>query len=136
MTAVMIKAINIALTGLDAASKKLNASASNIANISTSGSLGDNGPAPYTPQTTTQKTTEVGGVTTTTIDRKNPFTPAFDPDSPFADENGIIGIPNVNLAEEGVNTVSAKNEYKANLQVIKAASELNEELLRLFDDEA
>jgi len=137
----MIGAINIALTGLASASKQLAASASNIANLQTVGSLEEGGQAPYTPLTTRQTATtdQSGngqGVQSTFAPRNNPFVPAFDADSPFADENGIIGIPNINLAEEAVNLNLAEIQYKANLKTIQTASELSDELFRLFDDEA
>ena len=137
----MISSINIALTGLTSASKQLAASASNIANLQTVGSLEEGGQAPYTPLRTQQTaaTDQSGngqGVQSTFAPRENPFVPAFDPDSPFADENGIIGIPNINLAEEAVNLNLAEIQYKANLKTIETASELSEELFRIFDDEA
>lgn len=132
----MISAVNIALTGLNAATSKLNASASNIANLQTVGSLEDDGQAPYTP-VTSQQTAIVGqGVQAAIVPRTQPFIPAYDADSPFADENGIIGVPNTNLAEEIVNLNLAKLQFKANIAVIEAASELDKELLHIFDDEA
>jgi len=137
----MISAINIALTGLDAASKQLAASASNITNLQTVGSLEDGEQAPYTPLTTrseaiTDSTGNGQGVHTTFTPRNAPFVPAFDADSPFANAEGLIGVPNVNLAEEAVNINLAEIQYKANLETIKTASELSDELFRLFDDEA
>ena len=47
------------------------------------------------------------------INKNKPFVPAFDPGSPFADENGMIGVPNVNLAEEAVNLTIAEVNFKA-----------------------
>lgn len=126
----MTNAIGIALTGLNSASLRLNASASNIANINTAGSLTDTNRAPYTP-ITTQSTAlgALGGVHTEFIAQEPVFTPAYDPNSPFADENGIVGVPNVNLAEEVVNLKLAALSYKANLSTIKVAGELFDELL-------
>lgn len=132
----MIKAISIALTGLEAASKRLSTSASNIANLQTVGSLDNAENAPYTPLDTTQQTLENGGVRADVIDRSTPFVPAFDPDSPFANEDGLIGVPNIDLAGEAVNINLAEIQYKANLKTIEAASELSEELERLFDSRA
>lgn len=132
----MIKAISIALTGLEAASKRLSTSASNIANLQTVGSLSDSDNAPYTPLDITQQTLENGGVRSDVIDRQNPFVPAFDPNSPFADEDGIIGVPNIDLATEAVSVNLTEIQYKANLKTIEAASELSEELERLFDSRA
>ncbi len=130
----MINAIGIALTGLNSASLRLNASASNIANAGVSGSLTDTNNLPYTPVTTqSQSLGSTGGVQTDIRPRQSPFTPAFDPDSPFADEQGFIGVPNVDFAEEAVNIKLAEISYKANLSTIKVAGELFDELLETFD---
>jgi flagellar basal-body rod protein FlgC len=136
----MLSAITIALSGLEAASKRLSAGASNIANIQTAGSLEPGGRTPYTPlnvEQTAQMDTQGGGqgVRSDFVPRQNPFVPAFDPDSPFADENGVVGVPNVNLAEEAVNINLAELQFKANIKTIEIASELSEELLRIFDEE-
>ncbi len=133
--------ISTALSGLAAATKKVEASASNIANIQTSGSLEAGQQAPYTPITTQQTaiTDQNGagqGVRSEFTPKEQPFTPAFDPDSPFANADGIIGVPNVNLAEEAVNLIVAELSYKANIQTIKVAEELSDELLSIFDEKA
>jgi flagellar basal-body rod protein FlgC len=136
----MINAIKIALTGLNAATKKLDTIASNVANLTTSGSLKVPETPPYKALDTAQQTINDSfgngqGVQTNIIEKTRPFTPGFDPSSPFADENGIIGLPNVNLAEEAVNLTIAKTNFKANAAVIKVAAEMEEELQRLFDKE-
>lgn len=137
----MMNAISIALSGLSAATKKLNASAANIANLQSTGSLEEGRQAPFNPLTTEQtaQTDTEGspqGVRTEIVPRQNPFVPTFDPDSPFADENGIIGLPNVNLAEEAVNQIQAELAFKANIATIKTAENLSDELLNIFDEEA
>lgn len=137
----MINTIQIALSGLAAASKKAEASASNIANLTTGGSLTDPDNAPYHAVTAVQETVtgENGqslGVKATTVPKNTPFVPAYSPDSPFADENGLIGVPNVDLAEEAVTINLAKYAFKANLQIIETASDMAEELLDTFDDRA
>ena len=136
----MINAIQIALSGLAAASKKVEAGASNIANMATSGSLDDPDNAPYTPLTVQQKTLAGDGggmgVQAEFTPKNPPFVPAYDPDSPFADENGVIGLPNVDLAEEAVNLNLAEYAYKASLRVIQKASEMQDALLRSFDKKA
>lgn len=133
---MMTNAIGIALTGLNSASLKLNASASNIANLNTVGSLTDENNAPYTPITTQSKSlgSVTGGVQTDIIPQNPAFVPAYDADSPFADENGLIGVPNINLAEEIVNIKLAEISYKANLKTIDVAGELFDELLDSFDN--
>lgn len=137
----MIGPINIALTGLSAASKQLAASASNIANLQTVGSLEDGGQAPYAPLRTQQTAlTAPGGqgqgVQAAIVPKTDPFVPAYAPGSPFANAQGLIGVPNTDLAEEAVNITLAKLQYKANLKTIETASELGRELLRIVDDKA
>jgi flagellar basal-body rod protein FlgC len=134
----MINAISIALSGLSAATKKITASASNIANLQTVGSLEDGGQRPYTPLTTQQSTVTDSqgnplGVSSSIVPRGNPFTPAYDPDSPFADADGIIGVPNVDLAEEAINSKLAEITFKANIATLKTAEDLTDELFRIFD---
>ncbi len=133
----MIGAISSALSGLVAASKKVEVSAENIANLSTAGALDPaDGPAPYETQTVIQKTNDVGGVLAEAIPKDPGFVEAYAPDSPFANEDGLIGVPNTDLAEEAVNLKIAELTYKANITTLKAAEELNDELLSLFDEKA
>ncbi len=137
----MLGPIGIALSGLTAASKKVEASASNIANLQTVGSLEDGKQKPYTPLTTTQTavTDDNGnglGVTSNFAPKGDPYYSVYSPDSPFANAEGIIGVPNVDLAEEAVNLQIARATYKANAAVIKVSEDLSDELLRVLDEEA
>jgi flagellar basal-body rod protein FlgC len=136
----MINTIQIALSGLVASMKKLDASASNIANLSTVGSLDEQGIDPYTPITTAQSSLVAQdgisfGVDSETIPKTNPYIPTYDPDSPFADQSGIIGVPNINLAEEAINIKIAALTFKANASIIEKASEMHDELINIFDEE-
>ena len=138
----MIKAIQIALSGLQAASSRVAASASNIANLSTSGALDPaDGPPPYQAVTSVQSTVtdqsgESLGVRSSVIPTNRPSVAAYDPGSPFANTDGLIGVPNVDLAEEAVNLQIARTAYKANLKTIQTASEMQNELLNVFDRDA
>lgn len=134
----MINAIQTALSGLAAASKRIEASASNIANLTTTGSLNDPDNAPFSAVTTVQETVtdnrgNTQGVRANIVPKNTPFVPAFDPGSPFADSDGLIGVPNVDLAEEAVNISISEHTFRANLKVIEAASDLSDELLNIFD---
>jgi len=134
----MINAIQIALSGLQAAGKRAEASASNIANMTTSGSLEPGGPAPYSALTTTQtavtdKNGNSLGVRAENAPSNRPFVPAYSPDSPFANSEGMIGVPNVDLAEEIVNLKLAETAYKASAKTITASSDMQDELLRVLD---
>lgn len=134
----MVNAINIALTGLQAASRKLEAAASNIVNYTTSGSLEDGKKPPYTPLTTAQETLpgpdgKGAGVEARLALSERPFIPHYDPDSFFANEKGLIGLPAVNLAEEAINLQIAKHSYKASAAVFRAAAEMEKDMQKLFD---
>ena len=114
----MINAIGIALSGLKAASKQVEASASNIANLQT---------ADYTPITAQQtaQTDQSGqgaGVKSDFVPKTQPFTPSYDPDSPFA--------------KEAVNMTVASTAYKASVSVIETVQDMTKELLQAFDRKA
>ncbi len=133
---MMINTIGIALTGLNSASLRLDASAANIANINSVGSLTDESNAPYTPVTARSKSLGniTGGVQTDITPQIPAFIPAYDANSPFADENGFIGVPNINIGEEIINMKLAELSYKANLKTIDVAGKLFDELLDSFDN--
>ena len=130
----MIGAISTALTGLFAASKRVEASASNIANASSAGSLVSGSEnRPYEALTTIQTANESGGVTARNIPKQPGIVNAYAPDSPFANADGMVGAPNVDLAEEAVNLKLAEISYKANVQTLKVADEMSQALLGTFD---
>lgn len=129
----MINTIGIALSGLMGASKKVAAVASNVANLNTTGSLEDGGKPPYGTLTTASTAQATGGAKTEIIPKDPAFVPAYDADSPFANSEGLIGVPNTDLAEEFVNLTLAKTAYKASLSVLKTENEMQDELLNAFD---
>lgn len=100
----MIGAISSTLSGLFVSSKRVEAAASNIANM---------GSTNYTPVSTVQTTGENGEAQAVNIQR------------PVGSE--------VDLAEEAVNLKLAEITYKANLSVLETINEMAEETGRLFD---
>lgn len=128
----MINAIGIALSGLQAASRKVEASASNIANMQTADYK------PLTTQQTAQADSSGGGqgVSSEFVTKNPPFTPSYDPESPFANGEGYVNTPNVDLAEEAVNMTLATTAYKASVSVIQTVEDMTEELLGAFDKKA
>ena len=128
----MLNAIGIALSGLQTASRKAEASANNIANMQT---------PDYEPLTTAQTAQADSsgngqGVSSRNIPKTQPFTPSYAPDSPFADNKGYVNAPNVDLAEEAVNMTLAETTYKANIAIIKTVNEMTDEMLKTFDEKA
>ncbi|MBU6234647.1 MAG: flagellar biosynthesis protein FlgC [Alphaproteobacteria bacterium] len=138
----MVSPVTIALTGMNAAATRIAASSSNIANASTTGAReGVEGPEPYTPVDVVQvgigsNTGELHGTKAITVDRNPATVPAFQPDAPFADENGVVAAPNVDYGTEIIDAKTAALAYKANAAVVKVASEMERELLDRFDKQA
>lgn len=131
----MVNSIQTSLSGLIASGKKVEIASSNIANARTTGSLSDPDNAPYSARQT-QNLSEDGGVRAQVAEKTPPFVPAFDPNSPFADTDGYIGAPNVNLGEELVVSKEAEFAYKANAQMIKTDSEIFETLIESVNKDA
>jgi flagellar basal-body rod protein FlgC len=123
-----------AVSGLTAASKRLDAAASNIANSQDTAALSPkpDQPQPYQPVDVVQTAAPGGG----TIASYKPITPAshaiFEPGSPFADSNGLVAAPNVDTAQELVNTTVARVSFDANLKVIESAQKQQGYLLNIF----
>jgi flagellar basal-body rod protein FlgC len=130
--------IDIAVSGLNAASTRLTAAAGNIANArdtaplaSQSGSTSSQSSG-YQPVDVVQATRPGGG----TVAQYRPVTPPsqaiFDPGSPFADGNGDVAAPNVDTAQQIVNMNAAQISYEANAKVIEAARKQQGYLLNIF----
>ncbi|NBX66346.1 MAG: flagellar biosynthesis protein FlgC [Proteobacteria bacterium] len=131
----MVSPVTIALSGLNATSTRVAASASNIANAHTVGAReGTEGPDAYTPVDVVQvsigaETGELQGTQAEVVERDPATTPAYQPDSPYADSQGLVEAPNVDYGAELINARTAALAYKANLAVIKVADEMERDLL-------
>ena len=55
---------------------------------------------------------------------KAPFKEVYDPSHPDADANGVVRFPNVNVAEQMVDMMSAKRSYEANVTALDAAKSM------------
>ena len=118
-------AISIAASGMAAATLRLQVSAGNVANALSFGPLPDAENAAdfrpaYTPLRVVQ-TDVLGGGTSATIAPSLPsYTPVYDPTAPFANDDGMVAAPNVNLGEELVTQMLARFAYSANAKVMVA----------------
>ena len=117
----------IALSGMNAAARRLEVSASNVANVMSTGALPNadgtvpaGAPRAYAPLELVQ-TASAGGGTQTTVTTTTPSTTAVsDPQAPFANQNGLVAAPNVDLAQEFVGQLLASYSFAANAAVLKA----------------
>ena len=128
----------------------MNVAASNIANVRTTGPLpasdGNTSagaasssasfPAAYVPLQVNQVDQSSGstpGGTSANVSTVSPsYTAQSDPTAPFANQEGLVAAPNVDLANEFVQLATAKYSYIANAKVIRAYSETEKTLLDIM----
>lgn len=130
----MTDAYSIALSGLRAQTTRLAATASNIANVSTSGAVPSADPsAPastvYRPLNVSYSSLESGGVAAHVNADPQGYTISYEPDSVYANSDGLVAAPAVDLNREVVNLIESKLLYKANVSVIKTQDEMMGDLL-------
>jgi flagellar basal-body rod protein FlgC len=132
----MSSVMSIAVSGMMAAQRRLEVSASNVANVSATGPLDaapDDVRAAYAALRADQTET-AGGGTAVTVRRASPATIAVpDPGSPFANGDGLVAAPNVDFATEAVEQLVARYSFAANAAVIRAEDKM---MKSLFDMKA
>lgn len=65
-----------------------------------------------------------------TADR-TPGEAVYNPSHPHADANGMVHMPNVNLAHEMVDLITASRSYDANLSVVRIARQMAQHALQI-----
>ncbi len=126
----------IALSGMNAAARRLEVSASNVANVLDTGALPNadgtvpaGAPQAYAPLELVQ-TASAGGGTQTALTTVTPATTAVsDPQAPFANANGLVAAPNVDLAQEMIGQMIASYSFAANAKVMTANDRMAKTLL-------
>ena len=126
----------IALSGMNAAAKRVDVSASNVANASTTGALpAANGtptpgaPQAYAPLQVNQTAAADGGTQTTVTTVKPSTVAAYSPQAPFANQDGLVAAPNVDMSQEMVGQAIASYSFTANAAVMKASDRMSRTLL-------
>lgn len=126
----------IALSGMNAAARRLEVSASNVANAASTGALPNadgtlpaGAPSAYAPLEVVQ-TANADGSTQTSVTTVKPSTIAVsDPQAPFANQNGLVAAPNVDLSRELVSQMMASYSFAANAKVMAADNRMTRTLL-------
>jgi flagellar basal-body rod protein FlgC len=142
--------LSIATSGLSAASLRVSVAASNIANVLTTGPLpatggsgtsggagnssnSSNFPAAFVPLRVNQVDQTSGATPGGTVATVSTVSPSFvaqsDPTAPFANQDGLVAAPNVDLANEFVQLLIAKQSFAANAKVIQAFNNTTKSLL-------
>jgi len=121
-------------SALTAQSQRMNVAASNLANAdSVTGPDGQ----PYRAkevvfQVAAPAGQEIGGVQVSgVVESSAPEKLIYQPGNPLADPQGYVRMPNVNVVEEMVNSMSASRSYQANIDVLNTAKTLMQKTLTL-----
>ena len=128
--------MEISAAGLGVQRTRMNASSSNLANVSTTRGA-DGGPyrrrdvaveavpaGPHAPGVFGARVAEI------TEDAAPPRR-EFDPGHPDADEQGYVSYPNVNMVEEMVDMITASRAYEAGITALDTSVALAERATRI-----
>ena len=126
--------MGIAVSGMEASTTWLDATASNVANMNDTSALPADG-APYTgyqPVTVAMAAAPSGGVTAEVEPAMPAYSPGYDPSAPLANAQGLVAVPNVDLATAVVDQITALQSYKASADAFRAAEEMTKVTLNLM----
>jgi flagellar basal-body rod protein FlgC len=124
---------SIALSGLNAATLRLQAAASNIANMRSNGAVSRaGGPVVYTPLQVEQVATTDGGVTARLAPVSREALLAYDPSAPFANADGYVSAPDIDPMGELLELLTARFSYVANLQVLQTSGNMMDDALNIL----
>lgn len=110
-----------ALSGMMAATTRLDVSAQNTANAQTPG---------YQPQQVVQTATASGVAAAKRPQQPGVFF-AYEPDSPAAGADGQAALPDVDEGVEQASQMQALNQFKANLQSLLSGDEMFKTALKI-----
>ena len=62
----------------------------------------------------------------------SPLEKVYDPSHPDADKDGYVSLPNVNVATEMVDLISAQRAYEADIAVLSSGSRMHQRALDIL----
>ena len=122
---------------MTAQSMRLNVVASNMANAD---SVTSSGGQPYRAKQVVFQAQPIGAgmpkgvagvVVNRVVDDPSPMRMVYDPRNPYADAQGYVTMPNVNVVEEMVNMISASRSYQANVEMMNTTKSMIQRTLAL-----
>ena len=139
----MSSVLPIATSGMLAAATRLDVTASNTANILTTGPLPANGgagatvnagfPSAHVPLAFNQVDNSSPAGPSGALGTVSPISPSFvavsDPGAPFANQEGLVAAPNLDPVQLFVQTAIAKYASAASANVANAGSQMAKSLL-------
>ena len=133
----LFNVFDIAGSAMTAQSMRLNVTASNMANAdSVTGADGQ----PYRakqvvfqarPLSASSPNGANGVVVARVVDDPSPLKLVYDPKNPFANAQGYVSRPNVNVVEEMTNMISASRSYQANVEMMNTAKTMIQRTLAI-----
>lgn len=138
--------MDIAGSGMNAQSVRLNTTASNIANADSASASAEGvyrGRHPVfaaayhnmlgNPDSTNLSGDEASaGVNVLgVVESDAPLQMRYEPNHPLADEKGYVFYPNVNVVEEMTNMISASRSFQVNVEVMNSAKQMVQRVLTL-----
>jgi len=128
---------SIAVSGMLAATQRLQVSARNVANVRSDGALPDaqgnyapDAPRAYAPLRVDQVDLATGGTRAVVTEVSPSYVATYDPSAPYANQDGMVASPNVDLADEIVQQLMASYTYAANARVVTSYKQM---VKSLFD---
>lgn len=129
------------LSGMQAASLRLTAAASNIANANSNGALPTPGQAtmsgaqqPYQPVQVEQSSVTgpdgTGGTVATLRNVSPAYVAVSDPSASYANDQGMVAAPNVDMLTEILNMMLAEKDFELNAKVVQS---VNDMVKKLYD---
>ena len=134
----MTDAMTISASGMRAAIATLSSVAENLANANSDGPVPNTPPTQavaqtagsvYQPTVSVQSAAPGGGVITSLQPSLPAYNLAYDPQAPYANMQGMVATPNVDMPTQILDQIEAANSFRANVAVYKAASGLYKSLL-------
>lgn len=128
----------IAGAGMHAQSIRLNTVASNLANAGAAAETQDSAYRALKPVfSTTYNQTQAGDVSgaqvevAAIVETDAPLDMRYEPDHPFADDQGYVAYSNVNTVEEMADMMAASRSFETSVEVMNQARSMQQGLLQL-----
>ncbi|NOX50113.1 MAG: flagellar basal body rod protein FlgC [Gammaproteobacteria bacterium] len=65
------------------------------------------------------------------LESAKPLSIRYEPDHPYANDEGYVAYPNVSVVEEMANMISASRSFQLNVEVMNTAKSMTERVLNL-----
>ena len=126
----LFNVFDVSGSALHAQSLRLNTTASNMANANTVSSSIETTYRARHPvfapmlEDMEQQQKGVGVKVLGIVESNAPLKREYNPNHPLADDEGFISLPNVNIAEEMANMISASRSYQSNIEMMNNAKQM------------